>query len=282
MTPLASSAPPVIPLSQRCPLCGAPPRPGSVYQNWSLAECASCDMRYLRSGPDGAQVDAGALQNHYQDEAYSASYADPANPYRKEVRGFLDAISRHLFPGPTPPVFCDIGCSVGIALLEAQRRGYRAVGFELSEAAARQARLASGAEVHALDLTKEWPADLPAVDVLYMNHVLEHFVDPVAVLERLKSLSRQGGLLWVNVPNVHSLQRNWLAALGKTSGLALGEHFCHFSWRSLGILLDRVGYEILWRKNLYFDWHWKLWPMQGLSRLARVPDALALVARRIG
>lgn len=271
-----------IELKQVCPICQSTPHAGPVYHGvWKMAWCPSCEIQFLREGPEGISLDLEAIHDKYRNEGYAKDYLPPDSAYRREVKGFFGALDLFRERGFRSPVFCDIGCSVGIALGEAKRRGYRPLGVELSETAAEVARESVGCEIWAEDIFELDIGKIYPVDVLYLNHILEHFPDPIGTLGHLKQMAAVGSLLWINVPNVYSVQRSVLAKLGKTRGLGLGEHFCYFSWKSLYKLMEVVGYKVIWRKGIYFNWHWKFLPLQVAARLLRVPDAISLIARRI-
>jgi SAM-dependent methyltransferase len=66
-----------------------------------------------------------------------------------------------------------------------------------------------GADLHALpgvdvvcDLTRfPYPFATNSVDVIHLNHVIEHMDDPVRVLEEAWRITRSGGKVYVRVPH---------------------------------------------------------------------------------
>jgi 2-polyprenyl-3-methyl-5-hydroxy-6-metoxy-1,4-benzoquinol methylase len=246
-----------------------------------MSECRNCDLRFLSEGPGGRRIDLHRLEQKYRAEVYAESYLSPLHPYRSEIADFFDALEVFRRRDLSTPLFLDIGCSVGIALEEAKRRKYTPIGVELSAAAAQVARSTVQCEVISADVKQLPLMHLPPADVIYLNHTIEHFPDPVETLRLLRNISAPQSLLWINVPNVSSLQRNLLARLGRTESLALGEHFCYFSWRALFKLVDAAGYKVIWKRSLYFQWQWMFFPIHAVARAFGVADALCLIARRI-
>lgn len=134
----------------------------------------------------------------------------------------------------------EIGCGTGATMAELRRRGTRfAVGVEIDQAAADQARpefdhlFVSAVEAAPFE-TVIAPASLDAVFCL---DVLEHLVDPWAVVKRVSPLLAPGGRLYISLPNV----RNWkfVARL-----FWLGD----FDYRDSGIL-DRTHLRFFTRKT---------------------------------
>jgi 2-polyprenyl-3-methyl-5-hydroxy-6-metoxy-1,4-benzoquinol methylase len=79
-------------------------------------------------------------------------------------------------------------------------------------------------------------------DIVTMWHSLEHTPQPVEVLAAIRSVLKPGGLLFVSVPNIDSLQ-------ARTGGnywtyLDVPHHLCHFSPRGLESLLRKCGFEL--------------------------------------
>lgn len=97
----------------------------------------------------------------------------------------------------------EIGCGTGaFGALVKRERSCRYVGVELFESAAEQARPRLD-EVHVLNVEKEaLPFARASFDCLVCNDVLEHLVDPWAVLARLVTFLRPGGYIVSSTPNV--------------------------------------------------------------------------------
>ena len=90
-----------------------------------------------------------------------------------------------------------------------------------------------------------------AFDVITMIHVLEHIVDPVAVLATLRGKLAPGGLLLIEVPHHPA----------NPFELLIADHRSHFTADSLTRALVAAGYEIV---SVATDW---------------IPKELSVVAR---
>ncbi len=101
----------------------------------------------------------------------------------------------------------EIGCGAGATLAELRRRhaGCRTTGLELRPDAAARAREVAHEVVEA-DVLQWSPPDWSGrFDLIVLSHVLEHFEQPEAVLQRALSWLRPGGHLLVALPNIRHI-----------------------------------------------------------------------------
>lgn len=134
----------------------------------------------------------------------------------------------------------DVGCGVGRFLLAARERGWETVGLDVAPAAVQQAATTSGGTVLQGDLSRPRPDGMPPVDVVTMWDVLEHLLDPVADLRRVRNWLRPGGLLVIQTQNVNSVTAAWM---GKHWEQFVEFHLFHFSTRTLRLALKAAGFE---------------------------------------
>ena len=78
-------------------------------------------------------------------------------------------------------------------------------------------------------------------DVISLSHVLEHVVDPLAVLEKINHLLEDKGCLSIEVPNIQS----WEATIFKSIYIHIDapRHIHHFNKKSLSIALSKTGFS---------------------------------------
>ena len=205
---------------------------------WTLRRCQRCKFVFLAALPDWS------LKTEINQERYEHS-TRLNSPARKRMqlrddRECLDDIERVAKPG----ALLDIGCATGSLLALARERGWRVTGIELDTNLASEAAVALGASnVHTGTLAG---VTLPpqSFDVIVMRSVLEHLPDPRVELDRVRKLLRPGGLLFLLVPNIESLE----SALYKSKWFALtpGDHLWFFSPATLDRFLSGNGYASVW------------------------------------
>ena len=134
----------------------------------------------------------------------------------------------------------DVGAGSGamLAAFSTACTGWRLFGLDLDDRKAqalkaipRFERLFTGAPEHV-------PQQF---DLITLIHSLEHFVDPVAMLHALRGRLTPGGRLFAQVNNLDRVPFD----------LVVADHLCHFTPRSLPLLLARAGFGIEW---VNVDW----------------------------
>lgn len=138
----------------------------------------------------------------------------------------------------------DLGFGRGYLLKLARAYGFEAYGVDSSKALAQKLEPEFGRSVCARRLGVD-PIPWGSFDVVILSHVAEHFADPASVLKDVRSKLNPGGLLYIAVPDMDSLQ---FQIFGKTwdvvSPLA---HLQYFNEGSLSKLLTTCGFEALER-----------------------------------
>lgn len=82
--------------------------------------------------------------------------------------------------------------------------------------------------------------------LINISNVLEHVIDPVALLEKLKDLLEKDGMLRISVPNDYSNFQKYLIEKNYTSDswFCPPEHLHYFTFDTLTNLLIDLGYKI--------------------------------------
>ena len=132
----------------------------------------------------------------------------------------------------------DIGCNEGRGLALYQKRGFQVEGLETNENAAAIAR-AKGFRIFPDEFSTTSQAQ--PYDVAVLSNVLEHTLDPKAMLSFVHRLLRPGGEVWISCPNAES----WLREVFGRSWINwhVPFHIVHFSRNSLTNLLQESGFE---------------------------------------
>jgi SAM-dependent methyltransferase len=194
-----------------CVLCGRPTAllyddctdfeyfmtaPGDLYR------CRGCGLVAMEPMPTREELPG----------LYPAEYHNlgtPKNPVarfllRRYQRRQADICRKHL---PPDGRILEIGCATGDVLAELAGEYPVVQGIELSEQACAVAR-SRGIDVFCGTL-EEFETH-QQYDVVFMSHVIEHVLDPVATVAAIERLLAPGGVLYLETPNVGSLDaRVW-------------------------------------------------------------------------
>jgi 2-polyprenyl-3-methyl-5-hydroxy-6-metoxy-1,4-benzoquinol methylase len=187
------------------------------------------------------------LKHYYEDE-FEDSYVEGGLDYvggRDRVPDHLAARIEELCRVRTSGKLLEIGAGTGAFLNECKTKGWEVTGTELGTKNAAFAKSQFGldllhSDIIALGLPNE------SFDVIHINHVLEHLVDPPKYLAEFNRLLKRGGLLIVEVPNefrdlVYILRG--LLGVDQTYKVPT-PHLFFFSPRSLCRAIETSGFQI--------------------------------------
>ena len=142
----------------------------------------------------------------------------------------------------------EVGCAEGRLgeAIRGQVPGRRVYGIELDPVSAERAATRLD-RVLTLDLERDTPDIAPAsLDLILFGDVLEHLLDPGAVLRRYSLLLRPGGRILCCIPNIqhHSILSSLIRGdfQYQESGLLDATHLRFFTWASFSKLLLDGGF----------------------------------------
>jgi methionine biosynthesis protein MetW len=173
----------------------------------------------------------------------SALRYDRVNVEPHEVPGLM----RGLMPSGVRVL--DIGCGTGsVTTLVNDGKGNRVTGLEPDVDRANFCR-ANGLDVHCQLADEAFFAEHGKYDVIMMADVLEHTVNPAALLQLVRSGLKKDGTIIASVPNVaHWIVRLRLL-LGRfdytETGIMDATHLRWFTRRSFVALFERCGLEVI-------------------------------------
>jgi SAM-dependent methyltransferase len=164
--------------------------------------------------------------------------------YESETVGRKTTALRHLnllkrFTTTNPGKVLDAGCASGYFLHEARLAGWSVAGVEPCEPLYAKASESLGADAELRCSTLEHADFMPSsFDAVTLWDVLEHVPEPAGFMTLCGALLKPGGRLFVNVPDLDSLEAR---VLGKRWPLLLAEHLNYFNRRSLRICGEMAG-----------------------------------------
>ncbi len=188
-----------------CPLCGSlqsreDQRRGATL----LRRCQPCSMVFSESAeiPTDMYEEAFADEDHrYHQYAHEADRVESGQHH--VAWGWRQFFSRTT-PLPATPSLLDIGCSTGVFLSEARRRGWtQLTGNELSPSAAAVTRKLVGCDVWE-DPIEQVPLPPESFTAVTVWEVIEHVPDPRGFVRRILELLKPGGYLAITTPNWES------------------------------------------------------------------------------
>lgn len=148
-------------------------------------------------------------------------------------------------------VILDVGCAAGY-FLEAVKRDEPSAtveGVEISEDAAKIASEAFHIPIIAEDLLAIQGER--RYDAITMFQTLEHLNDPIAYLRKCHALLKEGGLLFVEVPNLRTIDRLFDPEILERI-FSVPYHLFMFDPSSLSFALEKSGFSIV-KERVYLS-----------------------------
>lgn len=137
----------------------------------------------------------------------------------------------------------DVGSGDGYFLLACQKRGYRVLGVDIDENLKNSVEKKFGIKVM-LGEFASLPIKKESVDHVTMYHMLEHSYDPMADIRMANSILKPGGLIYIEVPNVMSLEHLMFKKVSHVWEEA-PSHVYHFDKKSLENYLSKTGFKTI-------------------------------------
>jgi 2-polyprenyl-3-methyl-5-hydroxy-6-metoxy-1,4-benzoquinol methylase len=229
--------------TEHCPVCkGTRHRLLYPVANGELVTCQFCRLTFFAPRPSIEDLAALYNTDEYRDGYKASVMADLL---------FAQARYQHLYHVITqyhpsllalsPKRLLDIGCGRGDLLQIAAQSGWEVSGIEISPLAVQQAnQLLKENRVQAGDLETLALAS-NAYTLITSYHVIEHLLDPVTHLAKIRQLLQPGGIVFIETPNLASLGAK---VRGKRwSHIIPPEHINYFTPDSLRYTLSQAGFQ---------------------------------------
>lgn len=143
----------------------------------------------------------------------------------------------------------DVGCGAGVLgrVLKAERRVAEVCGIEYVEEAAQRARAVLDRVLHGNIEEMALPWEDGYFDCIVCADVLEHLVNPAAVLAKLKRVLARDGVMVISVPNARFYEVIQMLSHGAWTyceqGIMDATHLRFFTRTDLGTMIESGGME---------------------------------------
>lgn len=196
------------------------------------------------------------FQEEYKNQ-YKKTYYEDEPQLRNLARVRLEMMSA--FQDPKGKTLFEIGSAAGFFLSEAEKKGYKVAGMELSSSEAEYSKDKLGLDVISGSFLDDSIFPNETFDAVCAFFVIEHFPNAELVFERISKLLKPGGLLFLGLPSLNgpSFQTNpeeWFRTHPS-------DHFWDYSPDSLKKMLKMYGLVTVYRKPMSYhpnrDKGWK-------------------------
>lgn len=220
-------------------------RTWGVPGEWTVIECEGCGLVSYEPLPQPAAIGGMYPAQYY---AHGGDAPPSCGGARERLRGLIDDLHLGVRRGPKPaewalrallwpalwykevysyarylrdvpwsaegpperPRVLDVGCGDGAFLVKAARLGFEPHGLDPLRGSAPAALEAAGITFHRGELAAHRPPEGRGYDVITLNHVIEHVLDPGAMLGHVRRLLGPGGRVLIRTPRTdYLLFRRW-------------------------------------------------------------------------
>ncbi len=200
--------------------------------NYSIVKCLNCSFVFIAPLPGKKELDI-----FYKKFKFSDGFV-----FEKLLR--IDArrsLSNLNAMGIKKGSILDVGCGAGFFIDEARKQKWNVKGIDTAKSPIVYASKKLKLPAEQKDILKHKTSE--TYDVISLQQVIEHLVDPYLVLEKINKLLKKDGILCVSTPNIES----WLSIVLKErfNYLIPPEHILYFSPKTLEVLLEKAGFKVI-------------------------------------
>ena len=263
---------------------------GFIMHGFQVYVCKNCGFQFLDPQPTDAELSEIYSDQYFLDEG-DVRITEIVNKLKRATAGlYLEQLVKE---NPSPQVqlsLLEIGCGMGDFLLEAQSRGFKVSGLEVTDHLVQLANRRLGANNVQKGFLETSGFNRESFDVVAFFDVIEHVRNPLDFMARVNSLLRKSGKAYIVTPSLDSwsaklLGRNWMEYKI--------EHLSYFNRKAITLLLEKSGFHnIKFYSNykvLNFDYinrHFVRFPVKGMSPLMNLvrkitPDKLAYMPVKV-
>jgi SAM-dependent methyltransferase len=220
------------------------------HETFSILQCGNCGLRFTQDVPD-----AGSIGRYYQ----SDNYISHSNTNKGLVNRLYHMVRRQTLSDKYRLIasaartrqgkLLDIGAGTGAFVGYMQERGWEVTGLEPDETARRVALTDHRVELVDMDQLFSLPPD--SFDAITLWHVLEHVHDLHPYMERLKTLVRRSGRIFIAVPNYTCYDAEVYQAFW--AAYDVPRHLYHFSPDAMESLLTQHGLQLQYSQPMWYD-----------------------------
>jgi 2-polyprenyl-3-methyl-5-hydroxy-6-metoxy-1,4-benzoquinol methylase len=196
------------------------------------------------------------LAKYYSDKYYQNASGNYEQNYSKEeVEYFKNKIAErfYLIQKTLPPKsemnFLDVGCGEGWVLKYFFERGWQVTGLDYSNYGCSKFNPDCLPFLIVNDIYQSLDnllAQGMSYDVVWLDNVLEHVLDPEKLIQNIKPIVKQNGLLVIEVPNDFSILQDFLIKneyVDREYWIAIPDHISYFNRPGLENLLHAFGWS---------------------------------------
>lgn len=212
-----------------------------------LLLCKRCAHAFAPPEPTEPDLAALYTESYFTGEEYQ-DYLSDRKVTQRNFLSRMRVLDTFIDPRRHRRLF-EVGCAYGFFLDVARRRFDSAQGIDVSAAAVRYAKDCLGLDAVCADLLN-YDLGGRTFDLVCMWDTIEHLARPDSYIAKLAEHMDSGALLAITTGDFGSLN----AQVRRTKWRLMHPptHAHYFSLASIGTLLERFGFEVVYRRHCGF------------------------------
>ncbi len=226
-----------------------------VVNDFKVVQCLNCHLYYV-SPPINFNDDQ--WNKLYNSEYFANQSNWLVKKRKKELTERFNLTEKMVKNKSSIIRYLDVGAGEGKGLLEAHERGWEATGIDIVDNRLENAKLPGIKFIKANLIDSNLPENY--YDFIYVDSVIEHVLNPFEYLMKIKTLVREGGVIYIGVPNedclFNSVRKIVFNLTGKQNESEKIKpfdspyHVIGFNDHSLKYFFDKVALKVLIKNNI--------------------------------
>jgi 2-polyprenyl-3-methyl-5-hydroxy-6-metoxy-1,4-benzoquinol methylase len=210
-------------------------------------------FRELVNKPSSEELQAYYSKSYYQrsmSSSYESSYSSLEIEHRTNLIQQKYAVLKHLIPNSGAKCrLLDVGCGEGWALKYFKEKLWDVVGLDYSDYGINTHNQSCLDQLIIGDISKSIASLINGnqqFDVILLDNVLEHVLEPIEILRQLSRLISPNGVMVIQVPNDFSLVQQYLYESGNVEHpywIAKPDHISYFNVEGLKSICRKAGWS---------------------------------------
>jgi len=262
-----------------CPVCGEAHEFDCISEKdrygfyYPLKICKTCGLVF--ANPRIREVDYDDFYAGGHQKRIYAGESQPSEQYfRKQYNKGLriyNFLKKYIddFSGMN---ILEVGCGAGGILKVFKQKGADVTGIDLTPGYIEYGKNIEELDLHVQNL---FTIKDEKYDLIIYSHVLEHLDNPNTHLEYIRTLLKDDGMVYIEVPGIKSSHRVY----GDFILYLQNAHIYNYSFTSLSNLLTKNGYSLMSKGNEYIRSLWKFNSTYSEKFLNDYENCLTLLTR---
>jgi len=178
---------------------------------------------------------------NYETHKHFEKYILQEKGRRLTAKWRLDQVSKHIKPSR----LLEIGCSGGLFLDEARKKGWDVTGTEISIPAVKYARESLNLNIYDSDDLSQLKFN-NKFNVIVLFDILEHLDSPTHFIKYITdNLLESDGLIVIEVPNIFTFYSKLMNFLSIPNSHLMFQHYYYFSKQTIRLLVNSCKLNII-------------------------------------